>query len=124
MKVVSALLFDLPPTRRYRVIFMTRELDEILASQREMLRRRGVADAGPDDALMRRHFENHLARARRFVESAAHIETLWCSYNDLLREPPAAVARVADFLGGELERERMVAAVDPGLYRQRGKAAR
>ena len=38
VKLVSALLFDLPPERRYRVIFMTRDLDEVLASQRDLLR--------------------------------------------------------------------------------------
>src|SRR5688572_18254457 len=32
-KMVSQLLYDLPRTERYRVIFMRRDLDEMLASQ-------------------------------------------------------------------------------------------
>ena len=42
-KMVSQLLYDLPPTQCYRVIFMERDLDEILASQERMLERLGRA---------------------------------------------------------------------------------
>src|SRR5215208_2690100 len=40
-KMISQLLYDLPPTERYRVIFMQRDLDELLASQEKMLERLG-----------------------------------------------------------------------------------
>ena len=39
VKMVSQLLFDLPASERYRVIFMQRDLDEMLASQEKMLER-------------------------------------------------------------------------------------
>ena len=39
VKMVYRLLYDLPPDRAYRVLFMTRNLDEVLASQRVMLTR-------------------------------------------------------------------------------------
>ena len=39
VKMVSQLLFDLPAGERYRVIFMQRDLDEMLASQEKMLER-------------------------------------------------------------------------------------
>ena len=42
-KMVSQLLFDLPPNERYRIIFMERDLDEILVSQEAMLQRRARA---------------------------------------------------------------------------------
>src|SRR5438445_13894335 len=38
-KMVSQLLYDLPPGESYRIIFMERDLDEVLASQEKMLRR-------------------------------------------------------------------------------------
>ncbi len=119
VKVISLLLFDLPATHRYRVIFMLRNIDEILASQRNMLRRRGVPEGGPDDAQMRRHFETHLTKVRRHVDAATTMETLYCRYNDLLADPPTAVAEIAAFLGGSPDQARMIAAVDPTLYRQR-----
>src|SRR5574342_806932 len=41
VKIISALLEYLPPGHKYRIVFMQRNMDEILASQREMLLRRG-----------------------------------------------------------------------------------
>src|SRR5687767_8101595 len=41
VKVVSEHLRQLPSTHTYRVVFMRRKLDEVLASQRQMLIRRG-----------------------------------------------------------------------------------
>jgi hypothetical protein len=119
VKIISLLLFELPSTHRYRILFMTRNLDEVLTSQRDMLARRGVSDPGPDDASMRRHFETHLAKIQRHLDAAVNMETLYCNYNELVADPSSAVAKIADFLGGPLDRQRMIAAVDLSLYRKR-----
>jgi hypothetical protein len=37
VKIISILLYDLPTDRKYNVIFMKRNLQEVLASQRKML---------------------------------------------------------------------------------------
>src|SRR5438477_21255 len=60
VKMVSQLLYHLPPTERYFVLFMERDLDEVLASQEKMLARLGQPAAPRDD--MRRAFTLHLAR--------------------------------------------------------------
>src|SRR5262245_40494991 len=41
VKMVSQLLLDLPPTERYRVVFMERDLAETIDSQERMLQRLG-----------------------------------------------------------------------------------
>ena len=41
VKVISALLKHLPPGEQYRVVFVRRNMPEILASQRKMLIHRG-----------------------------------------------------------------------------------
>ena len=122
VKIVSALVFDLPAGHRYKVILMTRDLAEILASQRDMLERRGAADTGPDDAIMRSHLERHLAKVRRFLKGTEYIECLECSYNDLVREPRAVVGQVAAFLGNGVAEDGMLQAVDPSLHRHRRPA--
>ena len=40
IKIISMLLYHLPPVYRYRIIFMQRAMDEVLASQKRMLARR------------------------------------------------------------------------------------
>src|SRR4026207_1213461 len=51
LKVISFLLKDLPDDNYYRVIFMRRHLDEVIASQNKMLDRRGE-DAIQDQETM------------------------------------------------------------------------
>src|SRR5579863_10329465 len=53
VKVVSQLLLALPAGHDYRIIFMERPLTEVVASQAEMIRRRGTKGAAlPEAALM------------------------------------------------------------------------
>jgi hypothetical protein len=121
LKVVSMLLYDLPSDRRYQVIFMTRAMAEVLASQGAMLRRRGTGADGPSDAEMRRHYENHLSKVERWLRAQPHIEVLHCSYNDVLKDPAGQAKRVAEFLDAGLDVGLMAGAVDPSLYRQKAK---
>jgi hypothetical protein len=120
-KMVSQLLYDLPPTERYRVVFMERDLDEVLRSQEKMLERLG-RQAGPREQ-MTRAFTLHLERLRAWLAQQANMETLYVRYNDLVERPEAEAARVREFLGGRLDVEKMVEAVDPSLYRNRKAAA-
>ena len=64
VKMVSQLLYDLPPTERYRIIFMERDLEEMLASQERMLERLGRA-AAPRDAMKRSYIAAPRQAARR-----------------------------------------------------------
>ena len=117
-KMVSMLLYDLPPDRDYKIVFMTRDMSEILASQARMLERLGK-DGGPDDSAMRSYFESHLAQVREWLGGRENIPSLFCNYNELMQDPEAAVTRVAAFLDMGLNRDKMLQAVDPDLYRNR-----
>ncbi len=118
IKVVSPLLRSLPADHEYRVIFMRRELDEVLASQERMLERRGQP-AGPDRALMRSHFERHLETVTAWLASQKYIRVTYCDHAAVLRDPQTAATAIVDFLEVPLNIGEMVAAVDPALYRQR-----
>src|SRR5271163_4870234 len=52
VKVISRLLLALPAGPEYRIIFMERPLPEVLASQDQMLRRRGTYKDGVDPAAI------------------------------------------------------------------------
>jgi hypothetical protein len=120
VKIISALLQHLPPSERYRVVFMRRDLGEVLASQREMLRRRGEPTDATRDEEMARFFTSHLRRVEAWLAAQPSCDVRYVSYNDLLREPGPSIQEVAAFLGGELDAERMREVVSQRLYRQRG----
>jgi hypothetical protein len=118
VKVVSALLRHLPREYEYKIIFMQRPMREVLASQREMLRRRG-AKGGADDATVAPPFERHLAAVRTWIARQPNMTVVYVDYHDVLRGPAQQLARVRDFLGRGLNLEAMMSVVDARLHRQR-----
>jgi hypothetical protein len=116
-KIVSQLLYDLPPGEFYRIIFMERNLDEVLLSQTKMLERLGRSIPPPTE--MKRAFTLHIQKLRQWLERQPSMRTLYVPYRDLIQRPPEQVKRVSEFLGGKLDIERMVKTADPLLYRNR-----
>lgn len=123
VKVIHLLLRDLllDGSLRYRVVFMQRPLDEVLASQRAMLEREGRQAA--DAALLTRAFENQLAQLDGWLAAQPAITVLRVPYHQVLRQPAAVAAELNAFLGLQLDTAAMAGAVDPALHRQRSPAA-
>ena len=119
LKVISELLKELPDSHYYKVIFMDRDLREVVASQNKMLRRRGE-DPGksPDDQVVS-VFEKNLRLTRRWLQDRPNFEVLEVAYSSVIGDTQSAVARVNAFLGGKLRVDAMSDVVDPSLYRNR-----
>jgi hypothetical protein len=120
VKVISLLLEHLPRGYDYRVVFLDRDLAEVLASQRKMLARRGERST-TDDGRMTEIYEAHLRRVRRLLATDARFTVLEVAYADVVADPRTQAGRIAAFLDRGLDVERMAAAVDPSLYRNRGR---
>ncbi len=116
-KIISQLLYDLPPTEEYRIIFMERDLDEMLVSQEKMLKRLG-RNAVPREE-MKRSYSLHLHKLREWLPRQRHMKVLYVSYNDLVEDPAKQVERVSEFLDGRANAGRMTETVDATLYRNR-----
>jgi hypothetical protein len=118
VKMVYRLVYDLPADRRYRILFMQRRLDEVLASQQVMLQRHGVSDE-VSDAQMLKLFRAEVEAFRHWVRQQSHMELIEVDYNRVLEAPQDELAKVNEFLGGKLNLAEMVRGVDPSLYRHR-----
>lgn len=116
-KMVSQLLYRLPASERYRVIFMERDLDEVLDSQERMLARLGRA-AAPREQI-RPAFTAHLDRLSLWLSEQPHIAVLRVDYRALIERPAAMAEVVSEFVGGRADASRMASSVDPSLYRNR-----
>jgi hypothetical protein len=119
VKLVYRLLYDLPPTCAYRVLFMRRRMEQVLASQRKMLERSGAAVEAVPDQQMARLFQAELAKVQRWLAGQPNFSVLEVDYNGLLAGPGPHIARINAFLGGGLDQAAMCRAVDPSLYRNR-----
>ena len=128
IKVIYLLLYDLPLDVPYRVVFMRRDLDEILASQDVMIRRLGGEQQDIPKAVGRefrrmkttqRMFNTHIAQIRDWLAEKNNFQVLEIPYQQVVSDPLTAANRVNAFLDGRLRVSDMAAAVDPDLYRQK-----
>jgi hypothetical protein len=118
VKVISQLLLSLPRGRDYKLIFMERPLPEVLASQDEMLKRRG-ASASVDHAVLTHAFRDHMRQIVAWLEQREDIPICRMGYRKVLSDPSGSAKIVRDFLDLDLNVEAMTCEVDPSLYRNR-----
>jgi len=118
VKMVYRLLYDLPLNRTYRVLFMRRKLDEVLASQMVMLQRHGLVD-GVREEQMAALFRAEIDGFYKWVAEQTHIQLIDVDYNRMQQDPKSEAARVNEFLGGSLNEDAMAEVVDASLYRNR-----
>lgn len=118
VKMVYSLLKHLPSDHEYRVLFMRRNLNEILQSQKEMLRR-GDVETDVPDSTMKALLERELRQFYAWVPTQPHLHLVNVNYNDLLTHPRATIARIDNHFDGTLDIDAMAAIVDPELYRNR-----
>jgi len=121
LKVISFLIKDLPDDNDYRVIFMRRDLDEVLASQNKMIQRLGTSDSTAAEAAMKEAYRNDIVRTRLLCKNRPNFELIEISYTSTIENSAATARSVNVFLGGHLDEAAMRNAVDSSLYRNRGK---
>ena len=119
VKMVHLLLLDLPTDREYRVVFMQRHLEEVVASQDVMLERLGKESGELTKGQLIRAFEAQIAKVDKYLAEHPNFKMLYVDYNEAIKEPGPLVQRVNEFLGGGLDTQAMLGVVDPSLYRQR-----
>jgi hypothetical protein len=118
VKVIAALLMYMPSGYEYRVLFMRRAMEEILASQAKMLENRGE-ESNVDDATMAALFAKHVKQVEDWMKSQPNLQYIDVDYNAMLADPETHVKTINKFLGGDLDEAAMISVVDPKLYRQR-----
>lgn len=123
VKVISFLLTWLPDTYDYRVIFMERSIDEVIASQNVMLRQRGHAPETTDAGRAKIFFAQDLERTHRFLRQRDCFRTLTVRYVEAVEHPLEIAQQVASFLDARLDVTEMAAVADRALYRHRSAAS-
>lgn len=120
VKVVSSLLQYLPRDLNYEILFMRRSLEEVLASQAKMLDRRGEENDTDDDRMIEL-YQSHLRRVNAMLRHAPHFRSLDLQYSEVVQEPRRAAERIREFLGRDMDVEKMAGVVDSKLYRNRAE---
>jgi hypothetical protein len=116
VKIVSPLPIYMDPKYNYRVVFMRRDLEEILRSQEKMLNKNQVSER----EKYRTIYEFHLKKTYKFFKDNS-IPYIDVNYNELMKEPTSSINKLNQFLGGQHSEDEMLMAVRPELYRNRNE---
>ena len=100
---------------------MQRPLPEVLASQDQMLRRRGTYKEGANPAAISAAFEKHLREVFAWMDGKPYVKALRVPYHEVLSKPKNVSEQLAEFLAIPLNVEAMTQQVDASLYRNRSK---
>ena len=119
VKIISQLLTDLPENFTYNVVFMRRNMNEILASQKQMLVRRGEPTDRISDTELAALFRKHLIHIESWLKKQPNFDVLYVNYNGAIKNPGDYIEQLNTFLGGDLNTGAMSGVVDKSLHRQR-----
>jgi predicted AlkP superfamily phosphohydrolase/phosphomutase/tetratricopeptide (TPR) repeat protein len=116
VKIIAQLLMNLPPKFEYKIIFMERDMDEVLTSQQVML---GRGDAKAYPMVLANAFKKQLEQSKEWLDRQPNIDVMFVNYADVVNDPQEQAENINGFLGNTLNLEEMVSVVDPTLYRNK-----
>ncbi len=126
VKIVAPLLSHLPEGLPCHVIFIERQLDEVLASQGQMLGRRGesVSDSPGRRDRLKDQYARSVHKIKEFLARRPRTRVLLLNHANVILDPEAAATTINTFLGGTLTTAAMIDEVNPSLHRNRGEDAK
>ncbi|MEZ4801813.1 MAG: alkaline phosphatase family protein [Gelidibacter sp.] len=115
IKVVAPLLKFLDPQYRYKVIFMNRDLTEVVKSQQKMIGR------DPENLPLKLFdsYSKQLNKVELWKDREPGVELIYLNYKDVLNDTEEAVNKIISFIGQDLDKESMAKCVDKTLYRNK-----
>ena len=119
VKVVAHLLPFLPAGEEYRLVFMRRDLNEVIASQRAMLHRLGRKGGSLGDAALMRTYAGQLVQLQNWLRKTPAVQLMTVEYTEALYNPAGTAGRLTAFLGQPFDASAAAGLVDPALRRQK-----
>jgi len=115
VKIVAPLLNKIDDQYRYKIIFMTRDIDEILKSQQKMIGR--SEDVFP--VKLHNEFQKLLANIEVWKKKEPGVELIYINYKDVLNNTDKVIDKVISFIGKDMNKDAMKKCVDKSLYRNK-----
>jgi len=115
VKVVAPLLKFLDPKYRYKVIFMNRDLTEIVKSQQKMIGK----DPETLPTRLLNAYKKHLNQVEIWKDREPGVELIYLNYKDVLNNTEESLEKVVSFIGVEMNKDQMASCVDKSLYRNK-----
>lgn len=117
VKIISHLLNYMPDMFNYKIIMMERDLSEVIMSQQKMLGKPVQKDTLPLPLFDA--FSKQIEKVDVWIKSQPNVDILKIEYTDVLANPNEQAEIIADYIGRDLDIEKMCRVVEPELYRNK-----
>lgn len=117
IKIISHLLPHLQPGLKYKILFMEREMEEVLKSQQIMIAKENKKIQNAYPLALANTFEKQLQQIKNWLERQPNIEVLFLNYAAVIENPQEYASKIKEFTGLALDVSNMITAVDPSLHR-------
>lgn len=116
IKVPAKQLKHLPKEYNYRVIFLERDMDEILHSTQQAKGQK--TEAFP--LVLAQQLEKQLNAVKKHIEKQPQFEVLYMNYTDILENPTDEAIKIENFLGLGLDIQNTAKVIDKKLHKASG----
>jgi LPS sulfotransferase NodH len=103
------------PFGKYKVIYMERNIDEVVNSMDAM--RGKYSDKEESKEIYKRLNKS----VKSDMMNRNDIDMITISYNDIIKNPKINIKKVSNFLNVKVDVEKMIDVIDDSLYRHRSK---
>ena len=114
VKIVAPLPTFMNKNLKYKVVFMRRDMDQILRSQEKMLEK----DQASEREKFRTIYEFHLKKTYQFFKDNS-IPFIDINYSKLIEQPEVELAILKDFCSLNCDVNDLIEVVKPELYRNK-----
>lgn len=114
IKIVAPLVTFIDLSLEYRVVFILRDLDEVVQSQEKMVGK----DQQDQKEKFKKMYALHIEKSRQFLQAHA-IPFIEIHHRELLQNPDNSLQRLIDFCGWETPMAELKSVIDDSLYRNR-----
>jgi predicted AlkP superfamily phosphohydrolase/phosphomutase/tetratricopeptide (TPR) repeat protein len=119
VKIIAQLLPFLPTNYNYKIIFMRRNMVEVLRSQQIMLGKEKEAEAKIFPVGLNDAFEKQLKKVEDWIDSQPNVDILDVNYADVVANPDEEFDAILGFLDFKGKIEEMKKVVNKSLYRNK-----
>ena len=121
VKIIAQLLPFLPSNYDYKIIFMRRDMNEVLQSQQVMLGKEKDVKAKNFPLKLSEAFQKQLQKVEAWVDSQPNVEMLDVNYTDVLENTEEELHTILSFIEHDGNIDKMKEIVDKSLYRNKIK---
>lgn len=116
IKVIAQLLKFLPETYTYKIIFMKRDITEIIASQMKMLNKPN----GAYPIALAETFKKELINSENWIKTQPNIQVIYSDYAELIKSPDSEIDKICRFINIDINnKQKMLQVIDSKLYRNK-----